>query len=89
MGDGKEVVFDHGAPYFTVTDPEVSALVGGWEARGLVAEWKERLGSFDVKSRIFDGLGEVLVSQTHLCICFDSDATMEALKKKQHFNPKL
>ncbi|KAH9288468.1 hypothetical protein KI387_032585, partial [Taxus chinensis] len=48
--DGKELCFDHGAPYFTVKDPNVSDLVDNWEAAGLVAEWKGPFGSFDVGS---------------------------------------
>ena len=46
--DGKCLFFDHGAPYFTVEHSnEVMGLVGTWEARGLVAEWKEKFGAFD------------------------------------------
>ncbi|KAF9609462.1 hypothetical protein IFM89_016461 [Coptis chinensis] len=45
--DGKELFFDHGAPLFVVTDKDVMALVCEWEARGLVAEWKENIGIFD------------------------------------------
>ncbi|KAK7848939.1 protoporphyrinogen oxidase 2 [Quercus suber] len=41
--DGKELVFDHGAPFFTVNNAEVLGLVREWESRGLVAEWKQRL----------------------------------------------
>lgn len=46
-GNGEELFFDHGAPYFTVSQGEVMGVVGSWESRGLVAEWKERFGSFD------------------------------------------
>lgn len=45
--DGKELLFDHGAPFFSVDDNEVMNLVSEWEARGLVAEWKEKFGCFD------------------------------------------
>ncbi|PPD86178.1 hypothetical protein GOBAR_DD16882 [Gossypium barbadense] len=45
--DGKELLFDHGAPYFTVTNPDVLSVVTEWESRGLVAEWKSNFGSFD------------------------------------------
>ena len=31
--------FDHGAQYFTARDPDFTALVRAWEARGLVARW--------------------------------------------------
>ncbi|KAK8295886.1 hypothetical protein V6Z11_D05G087500 [Gossypium hirsutum] len=38
--DGRELLFDHGAPYFTVTNLDVLSVVTEWESRGLVAEWK-------------------------------------------------
>ncbi|XP_039826522.1 renalase-like isoform X3 [Panicum virgatum] len=47
MEDGTELRFDHGAPYFTVTNDEVAQVVGGWEARGIVAEWKAMFACFD------------------------------------------
>ena len=51
--DGKELFFDHGAPYFTVTDNGVMDLVHDWETRGFVAEWKESFGSFDCATAKF------------------------------------
>ncbi|EOY13831.1 FAD/NAD(P)-binding oxidoreductase family protein isoform 1 [Theobroma cacao] len=51
--DGKELLFDHGAPYFTVTNPDVLSVVAAWESSGLVAEWKINLGSFDCFSNKF------------------------------------
>ncbi|XP_043690328.1 renalase isoform X2 [Telopea speciosissima] len=51
--DGTELFFDHGAPFFTVSDNDVMGLVHEWEARGLVAEWKEKFGSFDCISAKF------------------------------------
>ncbi|WOG95851.1 hypothetical protein DCAR_0415180 [Daucus carota subsp. sativus] len=51
--DGKELVFDHGAPYFTATNADVHRVVADWEARGFVAEWKESFGSFNFISRTF------------------------------------
>lgn len=51
--DGAELFFDHGAPYFTVTDPVVLSLVHEWESRGLVAQWMENLGTFDRISNKF------------------------------------
>ncbi|XP_022749386.1 uncharacterized protein LOC111298905 isoform X2 [Durio zibethinus] len=51
--DGKELLFDHGAPYFTVTNPDVLSVVAEWESRGLVAEWKLNFGSFDCFSNKF------------------------------------
>ncbi|KAL5210616.1 hypothetical protein ABZP36_006239 [Zizania latifolia] len=38
MEDGTDLRFDHGAPYFTVSNDEVTRLVRGCEARRLVAE---------------------------------------------------
>ena len=60
MDDGTELRFDHGAPYFTVSNDEVARVVGGWEARGLVAEWKAMFACFDRetgKFRDFDKEG--------------------------------
>ncbi|XVE63212.1 hypothetical protein DITRI_Ditri07aG0001500 [Diplodiscus trichospermus] len=51
--DGKELLFDHGAPYFTVTNPDVLSVVAEWESRGLVAEWKLNFWSFDCFSNEF------------------------------------
>ncbi|XP_027127240.1 uncharacterized protein [Coffea arabica] len=51
--DGRELLFDHGAPYFTVTNPEVVGLVQDWESRGFVAPWNEKFGSFDCTSKKF------------------------------------
>eukprot|EP01018_Ginkgo_biloba_P030982 Gb_19995 [translate_table: standard] len=48
--DGKELCFDHGAPYFTVKDVAVQDLVDKWEAAGQVAEWRGPFGTFDVGS---------------------------------------
>ncbi|GMH24219.1 hypothetical protein Nepgr_026062 [Nepenthes gracilis] len=53
LEDGKELFFDHGAPYFTVTDPNVLSIVEEWESRGLVDEWKETFGTFDCISKEF------------------------------------
>ncbi|XP_058752003.1 uncharacterized protein LOC131625128 isoform X2 [Vicia villosa] len=54
--DGKELHFDHGAPFFSVSKPEVARLVQEWESRGLVAEWKEKFGSFDFQTLKFDNI---------------------------------
>ncbi|KAK3042577.1 hypothetical protein RJ639_000829 [Escallonia herrerae] len=51
--DGNELLFDHGAPYFTSSNADVIGLIQEWEARGFVAEWKENFGSFDFKSKTF------------------------------------
>ncbi|XP_061339268.1 uncharacterized protein LOC133285960 [Gastrolobium bilobum] len=52
--DGKELHFDHGAPFFSVSKSEVLCLVQEWESRGLVAEWKEKFGSFDFHTLKFN-----------------------------------
>lgn len=59
--DGGELMFDHGAPCFAVSSSnlEVQSLVDNWESRGLVAQWKEKFGSFDFSSRRFVGVEEV------------------------------
>ncbi|KAH7543906.1 hypothetical protein JRO89_XS15G0058500 [Xanthoceras sorbifolium] len=51
--DGKELLFDHGAPFFTVSNADVLALVREWESGGLVAEWKVNFGSYDCISKKF------------------------------------
>ncbi|KAK9275042.1 hypothetical protein L1049_022300 [Liquidambar formosana] len=51
--DGKELSFDHGAPFFSATNSDVLDLIHGWEARGLVAEWKENFGMFDPITKKF------------------------------------
>ncbi|KAK6154520.1 hypothetical protein DH2020_008768 [Rehmannia glutinosa] len=58
--DGRELLFDHGAPCFTVSSSnlEVQTLVNEWESRGLVAEWKEKFGSFDFSSKRFVNIEE-------------------------------
>ncbi|XP_068655333.1 uncharacterized protein [Aristolochia californica] len=60
--DGRELLFDHGAPCFTVKDNEVMGIVSSWEARGLVAEWKENFGTFDRTGSQFLQLGEERVA---------------------------
>ena len=69
--DGKELVFDHGAPLFTVSNPDVLGIVREWEARGLVAEWKENFASFDCISRKFIDFEKVyLTNWTSHGSCF-------------------
>ena len=46
--DGSELMFDHGAQYFTIKSPEVQQLVDKWEASGLVSEWKGKFGTVNV-----------------------------------------
>lgn len=59
MEDGSELRFDHGAPYFTVTNGEVARVVGGWEARGIVAEWKATFACFDLATGKFTDFEKV------------------------------
>ncbi|CAK7323933.1 unnamed protein product [Dovyalis caffra] len=51
--DGKELFFDHGAPFFSVSNTDVLRVAHEWESKGLVAEWKENFGSFDCISKKF------------------------------------
>ncbi|KDP43403.1 hypothetical protein JCGZ_26558 [Jatropha curcas] len=51
--DGNDLLFDHGAPFFTVSNTDVLRVVHEWELKGLVAEWKENFGSFDCLSNKF------------------------------------
>ncbi|KAH8940356.1 hypothetical protein BDL97_15G084800 [Sphagnum fallax] len=51
--DGRELLFDHGAQYFTVRKPEVQKLVERWQMSGLVAEWRGRFGTLDVQTGNF------------------------------------
>ncbi|XP_021905768.1 uncharacterized protein LOC110820568 isoform X2 [Carica papaya] len=60
-GDGNELLFDHGAPFFTVANPDVLALVHEWESRGLVAPWKENFATFDCTTKKFVDIHQVLI----------------------------
>ncbi|KAG6494701.1 renalase-like [Zingiber officinale] len=51
--DGRDLFFDHGAPFFSVADEEVMGLVNSWQARGLVAEWRVPFGCFDRSAEKF------------------------------------
>lgn len=65
--DGKELMFDHGAPFFCVSNSDAMALVHEWESRGFVSEWKQVFGSFDCASNKFLGIQQVF---SHLDFCF-------------------
>lgn len=52
-------MFDHGAPFFSVSNTEVWDLVREWESRGLVAEWDENFVAFDCISHKFLGIQQV------------------------------
>ncbi|CAN1765886.1 PSPTO_1126 [Linum perenne] len=45
-----ELVFDHAAQFFTVSDPLFGELVNGWLAKGLVREWSGRIGEIEAGS---------------------------------------
>ncbi|XP_056866123.1 uncharacterized protein LOC108810165 isoform X1 [Raphanus sativus] len=53
--DGKELMFDHEAPFFSVTNPNAISLVHEWESLGFVSQWKQVFGSFDSASNMFLG----------------------------------
>ncbi|XP_044431168.1 renalase [Triticum aestivum] len=60
MDDGTELRFDQGAPYFTVSNDEVAGVVGGWEAQGLITEWKAMFACFDRETGKFRDFDKVL-----------------------------
>ncbi|KAL5715977.1 hypothetical protein ACHQM5_017727 [Ranunculus cassubicifolius] len=64
--DGKELYFDHGAPHFAVKNRDAISLVCEWEARGLVAEWKENFGIFDCVDAKFFGIEKEGSSQKYV-----------------------
>ncbi|XP_031282367.1 uncharacterized protein LOC116140934 isoform X2 [Pistacia vera] len=64
--DGKELLFDHGAPYFTVSNPDVLELVREWESVGLVAEWKVNFSSFDCVFNKFVDIQQVGISKKYV-----------------------
>lgn len=67
--DGKELLFDHGAPYFTVSNPDVLELVHEWESGGLVAEWKVNFSSFDCVSNKFFDIQQVCGHSLYMYSC--------------------
>lgn len=54
-----ELIFDHGAPYFQVTDRGFRVTVQDWEDQGLVEPWQR-----DIQS--FDAFGELIDSQSNI-----------------------
>lgn len=62
--DGKELVFDHGAPYFTAGSSEVMGAVSSWEERGFVTEWKEKFGAFDRSTARFIDIEKVIMCKS-------------------------
>lgn len=57
--DGRELHFDHGAPYFSATNPDVLRLICEWQSKGLVTEWKEKFDTFDFASNQFLAIEQV------------------------------
>ncbi|KAL6283274.1 hypothetical protein ACE6H2_014203 [Prunus campanulata] len=67
--DGMELLFDHGAPFFNANNTEVLGLVREWEAKGLVACWREKFGCFDrVSNKFVDLEQEGLISKRYVGI---------------------
>ncbi|KAJ3670018.1 hypothetical protein LUZ60_010342 [Juncus effusus] len=56
LEDGTELYFDHGAPYFTVSNADVANLIKSWENRGFISEWNERFRVFDFSTKKFADL---------------------------------
>ena len=57
-----DLVFDHGAPYFNISNEEAMDVVRSWEGLGLVAEWNEKFGCFDMNTKKFTDLENVRIS---------------------------
>lgn len=64
--DGMELHFDHGAPFFSISKSEVLRQVQEWESRGLVAEWKEKFGSFDFQTLKFNSTEQEGLSKRYV-----------------------
>ncbi|CAI0440711.1 unnamed protein product [Linum tenue] len=64
--DGKELLFDHGAPFFSASDDDVLKIVGEWEAKGIVAEWKQSFGAFDFASKGFLNIEQEQASKRYV-----------------------
>ncbi|CAN1247113.1 PSPTO_1126 [Linum grandiflorum] len=47
IGPDDELIFDHAAQFFTVSDPLFGEMVNGWLAKGLVQEWSGRIGEIE------------------------------------------
>eukprot|EP00897_Mesotaenium_endlicherianum_P010330 jgi/Mesen1/9325/ME000061S08765 len=48
-----DLVFDHGAQYFTVKDPLVQSLVDKWQLAEAVDQWRGRFGTLDASTGSF------------------------------------
>ncbi len=45
--EGREIAFDHGAPFFTATDPRFGRFVRSWIGDGVCAPWRGRFARWD------------------------------------------
>lgn len=45
--DPQQLIFDHAAQFFTVSDPEFAVLVDSWVKKGLVREWQGIVGELE------------------------------------------
>ncbi len=57
LPDGRKMVFDHAAQYFTASNPKFQAVVDKWESAGLIREWKGKVGKLQAGG-IFSELAE-------------------------------
>ncbi|CAI9757822.1 unnamed protein product [Fraxinus pennsylvanica] len=66
--DGRELLFDHGVPCFSLnaSNSEVQSLVNNWKSRGFVAEWKEKFDSFDCGAKKFLKIEEKGVNKKYV-----------------------
>lgn len=46
--DPSPLVFDHGAQFFTASDPVFAELVHDWSLKGLVQEWMGTIGELEL-----------------------------------------
>ncbi|KAL9249185.1 hypothetical protein AKJ16_DCAP01055 [Drosera capensis] len=65
--DGKELFFDHGAPYFTASQPDIPRLVQEWVSKGIVAQWDEVHGTFGSTSKKFLDVDKFDTTNTQVC----------------------
>jgi len=57
---GKQVQFDHGCQFFTVSNPEFESLVLRWDKIGAVAKWKGRVAELSAVSNTTSFSNDVL-----------------------------
>ncbi|XP_065854401.1 uncharacterized protein [Euphorbia lathyris] len=46
--DPQQLIFDHAAQYFTVSNPQFAELVDGWLEKGLIQQWQGTIGELEM-----------------------------------------